>query len=791
MTGNTEDMRRHRRPARCTAGGVRRRSCRSVCYMALLTLVAVSGTALCEDMRAAIEDDWRRQEARFGRDMADMEALRDALLRAESLLGDLAALPAADTSRSRLDDFRARFAGAGALDAGQRRSLYLELRRFTREIALSNPLVADTPLLFMQRRRFICQMLHEYLGYYYDYGDIEGGGIYLLEAPGKSFAVRDLVKGRLPRGNFTTPALSYDAQTIYFAFAARADGKPNYYSPARSCFHLYTMDADGGNMRQLTYGPDDDFDPCPLPDGGIAFMSTRRGGFTRCNNPWEPLPAHTLHRLDPDGGIRMLSPHETSEWHPKVLNDGRIAYIRWDYVDRSAAHFHGIWTTNPDGTNTRQLFGNYTQGVNACFQPQPIPGSERIAFLAGAHHANVGGSLVLFDPARAARDPLTGEEDFAALEPLTPEVCFPETPDNWPESYYHSPWPLSENYFLVSFSFEPLPGMSARTTEDTETGIYLLDRFGNLELLYRQPGISSMYPIPFRPRPSPPVAPDVRDPALGDTGEFLLANVYDSHLPFPPGRRIRELHIYQLLPKSETHVVNRPRIGHANAESARMLLGAAPVEEDGSAYFRVPAGKPLAFQAIDEHGRAVQGMRSAVYVQPGERQSCVGCHESTGQAGQAARPRPTAFNRPPSDIVPGPDGSYPWNFQRLVQPILDEHCARCHDGAGEAKPRLTAERRNMFSEAYANLRPFVRWYEWGDDSISVIVTRPGEMPADVSPLPAILRDDDHAGEVFLSESEWRRLYIWLDGNAAFYGAYSLREQAAQFRGDAVPPPALQ
>jgi hypothetical protein len=70
-------------------------------------------------------------------------------------------------------------------------------------------------------------------------------------------------------------------------------------------------------------------------------MSTRRGGWGRCNNPWEPLPTYTLHRMDADGrNVRTLSVHETNEWHPQVLADGRIVYTRWDYVDRSAANFH-------------------------------------------------------------------------------------------------------------------------------------------------------------------------------------------------------------------------------------------------------------------------------------------------------------------------------------------------------------------------------------------------------------------------------------------------------------------
>jgi hypothetical protein len=140
-------------------------------------------------------------------------------------------------------------------------------------------------------------MLHEYLGYYYDYGNIDGG-VYVLEAPCRSMERRDLIQGRLPRGNYTTLALSYDAKTVYFAFCERAPSKPNYYTVQRRAFHLYAVDVDGRNLRQLTSGPDDDFDPCPLPDGDLAFMSTRRGGFGRCHNPWEPLPAYTLHRLD-------------------------------------------------------------------------------------------------------------------------------------------------------------------------------------------------------------------------------------------------------------------------------------------------------------------------------------------------------------------------------------------------------------------------------------------------------------------------------------------------------------
>ncbi len=757
---------------------------------------AQANTADAEALRAMVETDWAAQERRKNRTLDEPAAVRDAYKCAEELLNDLRKMPAKPDVTSQavtLERLRSQVNTVDSLDKKARLALYRQVRSTVRNLALKNPLIASRSIVFMKRRRFICQMLHEYLGYFYDYGDIAGGGIYMLEEPGRSLKVRNLINGRLQRGNYTTLALSYDAKTIYFAFAERAPNKPEYYSPERRCFHIYAMDADGANLRQLTNGPNDDFDPCPLPDGDIAFMSTRRGVLGRCHNPWEPLPSYTLHRMDARGHeIQTLSFHETNEWHPSVLADGRIVYSRWDYVDRSAAHFHGLWVSNPDGTNPSILFGNYTQRINACFQPRGVPGSNRIVFIAGAHHANVGGSLVIFNPDRRKLDSLTGQDKFEAIEVLTPEICFPEAP-GWPGSYCHSPWPLSENYFLVAFSFEPLPGMGPGVKRDTYTGLYYFDRFGNLELLYRDPDISSMYPIPFARRSVPPEIPSTLDENLGDEGEFVLTDVRQSLFPLPAARPIRRLRIFQVFPKTTTHIANKPRLGYANAESARMMLGTVPVESDGSAYFRAPARKPLYFQAVDQAGRAVQSMRSITYLQPGERRSCLGCHEprDTTPANQQGL---LALQRPPSKIQPDPDGTRPFSYPRLVQPVLNKHCVQCHDGeSGDLKSQLvlTNDPEGTFSKSYESLKQYVRWYEWGGSTITEIVTKPGRIGADQSPLLKVLKDPIHTKHVHLPKEERRRLYIWLDANVPFYGTYEQAQQLAQKDGQAVPPPLIQ
>jgi len=781
----------------------------SIALLACLSPPAFASES--DGLRDLVQADWAIQEQRRARTPGDPQAVRDALRRGLRLVEALASVPGLSDGAEELRKIAREAAALDSLDPPARRALYLRARWATRRLALANPLLAGKPIAFLKRRRFICQMLHEYGGAWYE--KIDGGGVFVLPRPGQSLEVRDLTRARPGKGAYTTLSMSYDARALYFAFV-HCDGKAPEYARADwmdfacgtgasgegpstrwRCFHIHSMGADGRELRQLTDGPNDDFDPCPLPGGGIAFMSTRRGGYTRCNNDWEPLPVHTLHRMDDDGGnVRTLSFHETNEWHPAVLNDGRIAYTRWDYVDRSAANFHGLWATQPDGRDPVALFGNYTRRINACFQPRAIPGSRKIAFLAGAHHADVGGSLVVLDPDAARLDPASGEDRLEAVTVLTPWICFPEAP-GWPEAYVHSPWPLSEDYFLVAYSHEPLPGMSGRTRNDTATGLYYLDRFGNLELLYRDEGISCMYPMPLAPRPRPPVLPESRDEGLGDEGVFVLRDVRRGLFGLPEGRAVRSLRVFQVLPKTWTPANNRPRIGHANAESARMLLGEVPVEADGSAHFRAPARKALYFQAVDAAGRAVHTMRSVTYLQPGETRGCVGCHEPRGAA--PAGGTVLAVRRSPTRIEPGPDGTRPFCYPRLVQPVLGRHCVRCHDGRTDGQdgkpkaPVLTGEPAGEFTRSYQALRPFVRWYEWGGASIRQNVTMPGACGADASPLARILTAHAKAGRVKLSDADRRRLYVWLDGNVPFYGVYADAPRRAQQQAQAVPPPPIQ
>ncbi|MCR4411501.1 MAG: hypothetical protein NUV77_03635, partial [Thermoguttaceae bacterium] len=161
------------------------------------------------------------------------------------------------------------------------------------------------------------------------------------------------------------PRLSYDARRVVFSFVRVTSESRDPNRLANDVddgfYHIYEVGIDGSNLRQLTEGPYDDLMPTYLPDGGIAFSSTRRRGYARCfGGQFSPRwHVYTLHRMEADGSnLRTLSFHDTNEWFPAVSNSGMIVYSRWDYIDRDAVTHQNLWATRPDGTNPFALWGN-------------------------------------------------------------------------------------------------------------------------------------------------------------------------------------------------------------------------------------------------------------------------------------------------------------------------------------------------------------------------------------------------------------------------------------------------
>jgi len=604
---------------------------------------------------------------------------------------------------------RAETAPAGAGTAAWR-DLYVQVRWAVRAMAIKNPLLDFDDLLFVKR---VPGQFTHMSDQYYGWFSRPGGGLYVLEGFKTGRPRIRCLSEELPAGSVLRPDLSYDGHRVLFAhcryypgLAADRNKLDKEHLPEDAFYHLYEIGLDGTGLRRLSSGKYDDFDGRYLPDGRIVLLSTRRGRFVQCGResaaqrqdgaggdcyvrcgggPERPVAVYTLHVMDADGrNLAPISPFEMFEWTPSVDQQGRIIYARWDYVDRYNMPFMKLWSTNPDGTNPQAVFGNYTRAPHCAFEVRAIPGSHKLVFTGSGHHAATGGSLVLLDPRKGP----DGEEPMVRL---TPEVCFPEA-EGWPQSYFAGPYPLSEEHYLVSWSDRPLPpgvpppgwGLPGGPND---LGLYLFDAFGNLNLLYRDPCIGCETPLPLKPRARPPQVASALRRDAAEEGEFLLADVYRGLRGVPRGT-IRRLRLIGVPPKTHP-TMNRPNMGVTRDDPGKFILGTVPVEPDGSAYFRAPAGVSLFFQALDRRGMAVQTMRSAVYVQPGQTLACIGCHEPRAMAPPAGVV--AASRRSASKLTPGPEGSWPLDFQVLVQPMLQRRCVECHrPGTPGSKFDLTA-----------------------------------------------------------------------------------------------------
>ena len=752
----------------------------------------------------------------------DRDPLDVVLRRTRALYDDLAAQTDIQNLGRELKKLENTAGKLKITDLNDRLSLFDKLIALRRRIAFSNPLLKDiNKILFITREalpphefNYGNHMCDQYFGFHATiHGTTKGNGLFALENPWSDKPVaRNLLehsviesgsrKGqKLANGGYLAPDLSFDGKQILFCYT---DGKPEIRTwNENTTFHIFRCNADGSRLVQLTDGCVNDLDPCWLPNGRIAFISERRGGYGRCHG--RPVPSFTLHSMFEDGtDIVRLSPHETNEWQPSVDNNGMIAYTRWDYVDRGFNQAHHAWTTYPDGRDSRPVNGNNHDSQRTAPMMQmdvrAIPGSRKYVAIGTGHHCEARGSVILIDPG------LADDNVMSQIKRFTPDQLFPEAEYYFDRGSgaYASPWPLSEKYHICVYDGFANAQYGSIDTKARNYEITLLDAFGNKISIYKNPQISCLSPIPLRPREVPPMLPHktlVGRPRLpnGEKPAIIpphqlpkyakvgLINVYNSRYPMPEGVEIKALRIWQVLPKT-TPKADHPKIGMGRQKGAKLVLGTVPVEQDGSAYWEQPVNVPILFHALDAEGKAVQGMRSVTYTAPGETLMCNGCHEHRiGTARTPPTATPMAMKRPASMIRPEMEGTNPFHFSRLIQPVIESKCLSCHGEKRKAKaPDLRKgdylKDKNYFFTSFKNLKPYIFFYDdpgWTDP-----YTIPGKFGANASKLYHKLR----SGHGKLSEQELRRFAIWIDSNGMFHGHDA--EIKAQAEGQIIIPPMM-
>ena len=524
-------------------------------------------------------------------------------------------------------------------------------------------------------------------------------------------------------GTFRDAAVHYDGKTILFS----------YRKGGTAPFHLWEIQSDGSGLRQLTFGIYDDIEPCWLPDDSIVFVSGRARRYVNC---WVTQVA-TLHTCDRRGqNIRPISANIEHDNTPCVLSDGRIVFQRWEYVDRSQVHYHHLWSVNPDGTGQTVYYGNMRPG-GVFIDPQPIPETGRIVFINSPAHGRAEHAGTICTVSER-----TGPDDPGALR-VVHEA-----------GNLRDPWAMSEDDFLAA------QGKS----------LVHLSGAGKLTTLYTHDGVELNEPRPLIGRRRERIVPNRIDLSR-TTGTLILTDVTAGRNMGGVKRgQIKKLLILESLPKPINYTGSMEPTSYGGTFTLERILGTVPVEEDGSARFRIPANRALILIALDQEGKAVKRMQSFLSVMPGEETSCIGCHEDRLHAPHEIKTgRTEAMARAPSRISPVAEIPDVIDYPRDIQPILDKHCVECHNPKKrDGGILLTGDHGPVYSHSYYTLSAT---YQFSDgQNLPKSNYPPYGLGDAASPIMKMLNGEHH--EVQLSGHEVEMIRHWIHCGAPYIGTYA-------------------
>jgi len=665
----------------------------------------------------------------------------------------------------------------------QRKPVEDALNSLRRDAMLAHPALKFDKLLFVTRPPYKVKHIYEDQD-----ANHMGGNLCVLSTDDGSIGdpaakVTELVP-ELSGGLFSRFDLSYDAKKIVFGYKKK--DKP---------FRIYEIDIDPeagkmipGSLRQLTFSSAEedeavrtcswqgrgiargfqDMDPCYLPNGKIMFASTRSKQNTFCGT----TTVTTLYDMDADGkNMRRLSAGPINEIAPCVLDDGRVIYTRWEYLDKGIGNGQSVWAIRPDGSGVDHVYKNNTVLPAAMINTRSIPGSRKLITVGAPHMGLSVGPVILVDTRGTRRTP-------QAMTCVTPEVGYPcmdqyGGPKRGIHGYFKEPHPFSEKFYLVSH----VPGRHAGSY-----AIYALDAWGNRAELYRDPRFSCFQPTPLQPRRKPTaIAPtggtgntvaSKTNAKAEQTGTLFIQDVYQGMTGVERGR-VKYLRVMGAKPWPWGE--NGMRVVGLNVDIHRKkVIGVAKVHEDGSAYFTAPAEENLFFHALDENFMAVQRMPTFINLRPGENRSCIGCHELRRKTPNAVAPRSLALNLSPQTLVPQPGdaGTRMIHYEADVQPILDKRCVGCHGGD---KPKGQLDLTRVFTGEYSrSYEKLIR-----AELISYADCRYGRALFEPAPplthgshrsklVERILSDPCRSS---LTEKEFIRIVTWIDCNVPYYGTY--------------------
>jgi len=402
-------------------------------------------------------------------------------------------------------------------------------------------------------------------------------------------------------GMIGSPSASFDGKKIYFTMAPKGQA---YY-------HVYSVSPDGSSLRQITKGPFHDFDPTELPDGRIAFGSTRLGS----REEYHGVYAFSIFSCDPEGeNIKPITQHIVSDREPRVTAGGALAFIRGDNFFERAKVETQIHQTRLDGTAGMTILGPRRKGI------QYSRGDGAEAHSNWLRRYGFGSPAPLGDGKVAAISHRGLVESSAQIGNRIGPAGF------------------------IPYDFSPVNDGRLICTGISRTRLLLLDP-GDSEIKeivtmsdmklpdpspenatrgYNPANLHSVVHLGRRKKPicAPSMIDEKLARSLDKTGYLYCQNVLNTLHTSADLARIKAIRVYEGRP----YTLNPTKHIYVHIGVEATELGTVPLAADGSFYVEVPADRALALQAIDAEGRGVINELTWIYTRPGEQRSCIGCH---------------------------------------------------------------------------------------------------------------------------------------------------------------------
>jgi len=416
------------------------------------------------------------------------------------------------------------------------------------------------------------------------------------------------------------------------------EGKPQYTalneSGQESAFNIHVMQADGTDIKQISFNMSHDFYPLVLQDGRILYSRwDTMGGNNKIN----------LYRMNPDGTDNQL----VYGWHSHQLllddENENIEYIKPQQLPNGeillllASGDEELYQKRPVLINIAQ----YTDEQQTLASETQVESAQQDLFADNLYNftfsddINTAGRLsYLFPlPDDSARYLLTWDlcrisfnNEIKACGQLSAEELSQqgvELATPWFELWLYNDKTNTQQLVAKTTEGNMLGEAIIMQAANTPPAFIVDKTFGSglvAELANEQAGaihIRSVYDI------------DGVDSSIQESNPAGIVTLRDPELTKAEDLPARFLRVVRgvPLPPREVRQLNNTDFGRSRNQLMREIVGYTPIQPDGSVKVKLPANVPLAISILDVDGRRIGGRhRQWLSVKAGETLECHGCH---------------------------------------------------------------------------------------------------------------------------------------------------------------------